>query len=107
MRKSTEAILVKRTADREGIVERVSAVLVIGSVRPGRRADLDGLLAGECVQARVFRQGETVALLVDGPRAERRFLHMIEDEGSSLARVVDCLDDVPLVPRELRLPATG
>lgn len=76
---------------------------MIGRIRAGSRAELDALLAEEGVDARLFRQGETLALLVEGPSAEARFLRLLGQRTSTLARILDCLEDVPLVPPELNL----
>jgi len=55
----------------------------------------------------VYRQGETVALLFDGPAAEREFLELLEGEEGDLPALVDCLERVPLLPRELRRVERG
>ena len=82
----------------------MESVLVIGRIRPDRTDDVDTLLAAGDVGSRIFRHGETLALLVDAPRAESRFLHLLRDE--SFAKLVGCLEEMPLMPREVP-SATG
>lgn len=83
----------------------MNGVLVIGRVRPERRGELEALLTEGPVGARMFRQGETLALLLDGPQAEGRFLALLSQRESRLARIVDCLENVPLVPPEVTATA--
>lgn len=90
-----------RAGGRTGTLDRVS-VLVIGRVRPSRRGDVDALLADPDLGARAYTQGDTVALVVEGPRPEARFLRLLEAGTGPLVRLLDCLEEVPLLPREVR-----
>lgn len=83
----------------------MESVLVIGRVRCERRDEFDELLGRRDLDARVFRQGETLALLLEGRSAEARFLRLLGQPESALALLVACLEDVPLVPDELHATA--
>lgn len=74
---------------------------MIGQIRPDRGDDVYALLAAGEVGSRVYRQGDTLVLLVESPRAEARFLRLLRDREGAFARLVACLEDVPLVPREV------
>ena len=79
----------------------MDSVLLIGSVRPGRNADLHALLRSGLPGARVFCRGATVAFLFDGPGANARFLRTLNDPESILSLVADCLEELPLLPVEV------
>jgi hypothetical protein len=82
----------------------VESVLVIGRIRPRCSDEVDALLAAGAREARVYRQAETLALLVESPHVEARFLHLLRDERGAFARLVACLEDLPLMPIEV-MPA--
>ena len=88
----------------------MESVLVVGRVKPRRRrraADLldsvllDNLPRG-LTRHSIYREGDTVALLFDGPDAEADFLRLLEGESSGLPDLIECFESVPLLPRELR-----
>ncbi|HWJ44839.1 MAG TPA: hypothetical protein VNR63_05580 [Gaiellaceae bacterium] len=81
----------------------MESVLVIGRIRRDRAARLDAALAAVDLGSRVFRQGETLALLIDPPQAERRFLRLLRDD--RFVQLLACLEDVPLLPREVSAAA--
>lgn len=79
-------------------------VLVIGRILPSRSADVDALLETHDLGSRAYRQGETLALLLDPPQAEARFLRLLREDGGAFARLLACLEDVPLLPRDVTPP---
>lgn len=82
-------------------LDGVESVLVIGRIRGDRSDEVDELLAGGELGSRAFRQGETLALLVESPQVETRFLGLLRDEEGAFARLVGCLEGVPVLPREV------
>ena len=87
----------------------MESVLVVGRIKPRRRRRAERLLTLGPLQFlppgltrhSVYREGDTVALLFDGPAAEDGFLRLIEEGGGDLPELIDCLERVPLLPREL------
>lgn len=88
----------------------MESVLMVGRIRPSRRRRAEDLLNAGLLQRlprgltrhSVYRQGDTVALLFDGPAAGREFLELLESDRGDLPALIDCLESVPLLPRELR-----
>ena len=88
----------------------MESILVVGRIKPSRRRRAEDLLSsgplrrlpGGLTRHSVYRQGDTVALLFDGPAAEREFLGLLESRRGDLPALIDCLEGVPLLPRELR-----
>ena len=82
-------------------IEGVESVLVIGWIRSDRNDDVDALLAAGGLGSRAYRQGELLALLVESPQAETRFLGLLRDGEGAFARLISCFEDVPLLPPEV------
>jgi hypothetical protein len=88
----------------------MESVLVVGRVKPQRRRRADDLLDSALLdhlprgltRHSIYREGDTVALLFDGPNAEADFLRLLEDESHGLPELIACFENVPLLPRELR-----
>lgn len=74
---------------------------MIGRIRGDCGDEVDELLAGGELGSRAFRQGETLVLLVESPQVETRFLGLLRDEEGAFARLVGCLEGVPVLPREV------
>lgn len=96
----------------------MESVLVVGRIKGSRRRGAERILGSGRLLERLppgltrqslYRQGDTIALLFEGPQAEQSFLRLLQTGEGSLPRLIDCLEEVPLLPRELsRLgPAAG
>ena len=83
---------------------------MVGRVKPRRRRRAERLLDTallECLprgttRQSIYREGDTVALLFDGPDAEADFFRLIEGGSGGLPELIECFEGVPLLPRELR-----
>ena len=90
----------------------MESVLVVGRIKPQRRRRAERLLTvgplrylpPGLTRHSVYREGDTVVLLFDGPTAEDGFLQLLEEGGGGgdLPELIDCLERVPLLPRELK-----
>ena len=88
----------------------MESVLVVGRIKPRRRRRAERLLTlgplrllpPGLTRHSVYREGDTVALLFDGPAAEDGFLRLLEEGDGDLPELIDCLERVPLLPRELK-----